>query len=77
MNEDRFDRDLIDALRSSDPSRVAGIYAQAAALMEAAGDVNRACFFYTQAWVFALEAGDALADELRARLVAHGRETEA
>ena len=38
------------------------------------GEIDAACFFLTQAYVFALSAGAPQADALRARLQAHGRE---
>jgi hypothetical protein len=76
MSDDRLDHDLIRALQAGDLVGVARTYADAADMMETGGDVDRACFFYTQAWVFAMEAGHPLAEQLRARLVAHGRETE-
>lgn len=75
MSDAGFDRDLIEALREGDLGLVARLYADVAGMIEGEGDLDRACFFYTQGWVFALEAGDRLADELRARLIAHGRET--
>ena len=39
-----------------------------------AGDLDTECFFLTQAYVFALQTGDAGADELHRRLAVHGRE---
>ncbi|MEM7751831.1 MAG: hypothetical protein AAF230_00360 [Pseudomonadota bacterium] len=76
MSDDRLDRALSDAVQAGDLPRVVRLYRDAAEMSEATGDVDRACFFYTHAWVFAMEAGDPMADELRAKLVAHGRETE-
>lgn len=76
MNEAGLDRELLAAHAAGDAARLIAGYTAAADLAEAAGDVTRACFFLTHAWVFALEAGDARATTLRARLVAHGRETE-
>lgn len=76
MTDDQLDRDLVAAVRARDKTRVVRLYRQAAQATEATGDVDRACFFYTHAWVFAMEAGDPMAAELRAKLVAHGRETD-
>lgn len=76
VNEPDLERKLLAAHAAGDLAALVDGYAAAADLAEAAGDVNRACFFLTHAWVFALEAGDARADRLRARLVAHGRERE-
>ncbi len=75
MNDEALERQILAAHRDGDGSAVAELYLVAANRAERAGDLDRACFFLTQAWVFALEAGNPLAIELRARLVAHGRET--
>lgn len=66
------DDDLLAAHACGDTGALITLYTQAA---EAAADVDTACFFLTHAHVFALELGDARAADLRARLVAHGRET--
>ena len=76
MNEANLECVLLAAHAAGDVARLVEGYAQAADIAEGVGDVPRACFFLTHAWVFALEAGDARARTLRARLVAHGRETE-
>ncbi len=73
---DGLDRDLEAALAAGDVARIAAVYARAAGMLETEGEIDGACFLLTQAWIFALEAGDPLAKELRARLVAHGRESE-
>ncbi len=54
------------------PALVAGYLAAA----EAAEDDDTAGFYLTHAWVFALEAGDTRANDIKARLVAQGREVE-
>ena len=76
MNAGELDEELLAAHAAEDGARLVNGYARAADLAEGEGDVDRACFFLTQAWIFALEAGDIRANELRARLVAHGREVE-
>ncbi len=76
MNDASFERDILDAHAAGDGREIARLYAEAAARAERSEDMDRAGFFLTQAWIFALEAGDPLAEELRARLVAQGRETE-
>jgi hypothetical protein len=63
---------MLAAHEASDLDSLIDLYTQAA---EAAPDVEATCFYLTHAFVFALEAGDARASELRAQLVAHGRET--
>ena len=65
--------------RAPDAGGVSGpdwvrLYTQAADEAEAAGDHDQACFYLTQAFVHALEAGRAEAAALNARLVAAGRE---
>ncbi len=58
-----------------DPARLAALYGEAADLREAAGDVEAACFFFTHAFVFALEAGDEVqVSRFRDALIRHGRE---
>ncbi len=59
----------------ADPARLAELYGEAAAGHKAAGDIEAACFFFTHAFVFALEAGDEeLVSRYRASLIRHGRE---
>ncbi len=51
------------------------LYNEAALKAEADGDIDRACFFYTHAYVFALDAGKyEAAAKLRSKLVFFGRE---
>ena len=73
---DALDEQLFAALDRYDLESVTGIYLQAAEMSEAEGDIPRSCFLLTQAWIYALEAGDRRAGNIRARLVAQGRETE-
>lgn len=73
---DDLDGMLAAALAARDIATVVETYMRAAQMAEAAGDTDRGCFLLTQAWIFALEAGDARAGSLRARLIAQGRETE-
>lgn len=46
----------------------------AADAKEAGGDLEAACFYLVHAYVHALEANAPESDEIRKRLVAHGRE---
>jgi hypothetical protein len=64
---------ILSAHAQHDLEQLVELYAIAADGEEAQGDVDAACFFLTQAFVFALEAGVARAYELNRRLVAHGR----
>ena len=65
---------LLEAHAARDPGALVRLYGAAADLAEAAGEVDRACFFLTQAYVHALEQGSPAASALCARLRAHGRE---
>lgn len=73
-DRDRLDAALIAAHARRDHRRLVEFYARAADEAEAAGSVDAACFFLTQAYVFALESGDARAAALHRRLLEHGRE---
>ncbi len=62
---------LLAAHAAGDHLALVALYAQAA---DGAADVNAACFFLTQAYVFALEQNAPQVAALRARLAAEGRE---
>ena len=64
---------LLDAHSIGDIAKIAKTYLAAADEAVADGDQERASFFLTHAWVFALEAGDPLADICHARLLQDGR----
>ncbi|MFP3383636.1 MULTISPECIES: hypothetical protein [Tritonibacter] len=64
---------ILAAHAQHDLERLVDLYAIAADSKEVEGDVDATCFFLTQAFVFALEAGVARAHELNRRLVAYGR----
>ena len=66
-----LDDRLLAAHSRGDIAGLVALYAEAA---DATDDVDRACFYLTHAYVFALESGDARARELALRLAAHGRE---
>ena len=74
MPEAGLEADMLKAHDAGDLSALVQLYTKAANLAETKGAIDRACFFLTHAYVFALEARDPMADELKARLVAHGRE---
>jgi len=51
------------------------LYRQAGHRAEGAGRTDEACFFFTQAYIYALEAGDVgRANALKATLQSYGRE---
>jgi len=68
-----LDATLIAAHENGDAARLSELYERAANALMRAGDTDAACFFLTQAYVFALEAGAPKTDELKRRLQAHGR----
>ena len=53
--------------------RLAGLYGEAADRFAEDGDIASACFFYTQAYIFALEQGAPEAERYAAVLRRHGR----
>ncbi len=65
---------LLEAHGRDDPTELSALYAEAADLKEAEGDVEATCFYLTHAFVFALQAGDDTADALQERLWRFGRE---
>lgn len=68
------DADLLAAHASRDASALVRLYRDAGDAAEAAGDIDRACFLLTHAYVWALEAGHPETALLHARLKARGRE---
>ena len=70
----QIERAIIDAHARHDGLQLARLYGDAADCYEKLGDADAACFFLTQAMVFALQEGVDLAQTLRQRLHAYGRE---
>jgi len=62
---------ILAAHAAGDRRALAALYARAADSLD---DLDAACFFLTQAYVFALEAGAPESAPLHARLKARGRE---
>ena len=71
VTRDELDRALIAAYGAGDGAEIARLYGAAG---DASGSVDEACFFWVQAYVFALEAGLSEAQDYRKKLMAHGRE---
>jgi hypothetical protein len=69
-----LDAGLLAAHAAGDESALVRLCACAADAAEARGEPDAACFFLTQAYVFALSAGSSQAGGLHARLLAYGRE---
>ena len=66
-----LDAALLAAHAAGDRAKLVALYAAAA---EAADAPEQAAFYLTHAYVFALEAGDPVADTLHQRLVDMGRD---
>ena len=69
-----LDQQLPDAHAKGDRHKLVALYTLAVDQKEAEEDVEAACFFRTQAFIFALESVDTLTAELNQRLVEYGRE---
>ena len=66
---------MLRAHRDQDLDALPGLYLQAARLRESEGEIDAACFFYTQAYVYALDCGDTdNANQARLKLKAFGRD---
>jgi hypothetical protein len=70
---DMLDRALMAAHEHRDLDALVTLYTKAANLSEGEGDIEAACFYLTQALVFALEGGSSEAVVLNTRLVNYGR----
>jgi hypothetical protein len=64
---------LLDAHEAGNGPALAALYGEAAGCLETQGDRDAACFYYTQAYVFALEAGLPAAETYAAFLRANRR----
>ena len=71
MPANLLDTALVAAHAARDGAEIARLYHQAG---DQSADLDAACFFWTNAYVFALEAGIADAELIRSKLVANGRE---
>lgn len=66
---------MLAAHEAEDLAGLPPLYLEAAHLRESEGDVDAACFFYTHAYVYALDCGDqAIATEAQAKLKSYGRD---
>lgn len=65
---------ILRAHAEDDRAALVRLYRAAGDRAESIDETDAACFFLTQAYVFALEIGDPDADDLHARLLAYGRE---
>ncbi len=75
IDEQRLQRDMLRAHEDDDLTVLAALYLKAAQLRESQDAIDAACFFYTHAYVYALDAGDqVVAEAARRRLKSHGRD---
>lgn len=72
MDGDALDAALLEAHAKGNGTELAGLYAQAAAAH--ADEPERAAFYLTHAYVFALEQGLAEAEDYRAQLCVWSKE---
>lgn len=71
---DRLEAAIQADFQAGNLADLAKNYAKGAALYERQGEIDAACFFWTQAYVLALDAGvDQLATTMSQKLDAHGR----
>ena len=71
---DNLNDRLLAAHAAQDVAALPRLYKAAAEQAENTGDIHRTCFYLTQAWIFALDAGIPMAGELKERLVTYGRD---
>ena len=71
---DKLDQQLITANLANDNIKLVALYQHAADICEAEGVVDKACFFLTQAYVFALQEGSSQSRQIKEKLVAYERE---
>lgn len=76
MNRETLDELLLKAHEDEDVGALVRLYRMAGEMCEETGDIDAACFYYTHAYVFALEAGHSEVIPLNQRLVSHGRAEE-
>lgn len=71
----QFQRRMLEAHATGDVAKLPLLYLEAAHGSETQGEVDAACFFFTHAYVYALDAGDdAIAEQACAKLKSHGRD---
>lgn len=70
-----LDAALLEAHGRDDLSALVDLYEQAGLAEQERGDVDAACFYFTHAYVFALEVGLPEAASIKSRLVAYRRDS--
>jgi len=73
--DDALNTQILSAHENEDFELLATLYEQAGGMAETRGEIDEACFFYTTAYVFALDTGQKpKAQSLHTKLVGYGRE---
>ncbi len=67
---------LLAAHACKDHDVLVALYQRAGQLKEMVGDIDAACFYFTHAYVYALETGNQAARQLCSLLAGYGREAE-
>lgn len=65
---------LLSAHAADDRMALVSLYKEAGEIKKQAGETDAACFYFTQAYVFALETGHEAAGDLLGKLVQYGRD---
>jgi hypothetical protein len=74
--DDLLQSRMLDAHKRADLPALPALYLEAARIREQCGDVDAACYFFTHAYVYALDAGDENAARLAlGKLQVFGRES--
>lgn len=69
-----LDDEIMQAHGKDDRHRLCGLYLKAGEVKEAAGEIDAACFLFTQAYVYGLETGNEDRMKAQAKLIAYGRD---
>jgi hypothetical protein len=73
---DALDSAIMAAHEADDRHRLSALYLQAGELKLAAGDVDAACFLFTQSYVYGLDGGnDEASRAAHQHLIKHGRDS--
>ncbi len=74
MDDASLQRELLMAHENHDFALLSTLYTKAADQLEASNDIDAACFYWTQALVFAMDAGlDDATRTLSRKLASYGR----
>ena len=73
MNRQSLNEKLLKAHEDENLTDLVELYTKAGNISEKAGDIDAACFYFTHAYVFALDAGLEQASDLHWRLFQYDR----